>query len=101
MIDPNMVRFPQPGYESQSEGFRCLECGQWIWTHVVEEIDAEAHICFRQECREKRVRKLLRYERAAKRIAELIQTPRQYKVEPNQLHAEILAVALAAEHWGV
>jgi hypothetical protein len=93
----NFSRFPGPPRTGDSNGaYTCKSCGDVMYIDVVSDHEYDAQICYKTKCLEDRLRVLVGYERKAKRIAELL-GPRQFSIEPKELLAEVLAVALAGE----
>ena len=92
---PRVGRLPHDRPEDPAETYRCRICDGLVWSS--EETDELMRTCIKDVCRYTRISQLLRYERAGERMAELLTMDRQYSITPQELHAQVVAVALAAE----
>jgi hypothetical protein len=91
---------PPVGAVDPADTYRCIVCNDMMWDEVVDAHELDLQICADADCMQTRIRTLKLYEKAGKRLAELVKEG-QYSVYPIELHAELLAVALAVEHYGV
>ena len=92
---PRVGRLPHDRPEDPAETYRCRICDGLVWSS--EETDELMRTCIKDVCRYARISQLLRYERAGERMAELLTMDRQYRITPEELNQQVLAVATAAE----
>ncbi len=84
MSEINYSAYPNPQRQAESQGYRCVECGRFMYTDCAEEHEEMGGVCFDSDCLAGRMRKLVAIEKGARRLGELLTMDRQFSITPEQ-----------------
>jgi hypothetical protein len=89
---------PPSGAVDPHDTYRCVVCNGLMWDERAEAHELDLQVCADADCLESRIRILKGFERMGRQISQSVK-PRQFAATPREIHADLLAVALALEHY--